>query len=204
MLAELDALVLDEGTRWFQPSNLEITDIAVGNRAHNVIPDRAEARVSIRFNDRHTGAALAERIGAIAARHGGRAEAVVSGEAFLTPPGPFSALVAGAVEAETGLVPEASTTGGTSDARFLRALCPVIEFGLLNATMHKRDEAVAVADLETLARIIPADRGKAAPGRVNSSPPDLVMLNLGQHASAQGWRRAQPEVEHQPRAQGRL
>jgi succinyl-diaminopimelate desuccinylase len=78
---------------------------------------------------------------------------VISGEAFLTLPGAFSELVAAAVEAETGLVPEASTSGGTSDARFLRALCPVIEFGLSNATMHKRDEAVAIADLDVLARI---------------------------------------------------
>jgi succinyl-diaminopimelate desuccinylase len=78
---------------------------------------------------------------------------VVSGEAFLTPPGAFSALIAEAVQAETGLTPDASTSGGTSDARFLKDLCPVIEFGLCNATMHKRDEAVAIADLEVLARI---------------------------------------------------
>ncbi|MFM2302148.1 MAG: hypothetical protein RLZZ84_1884 [Pseudomonadota bacterium] len=153
MLAELDALNLDAGTDWFQPSNLEITDIAVGNPATNVIPSRASARISIRFNDTHTGQGLADRVSAIAQRHGGTARPVISGEAFLTPPGAFSALVATAVAAETGLSPEASTTGGTSDARFLKALCPVIEFGLCNATMHKRDEAVAVADLETLARI---------------------------------------------------
>ncbi len=153
MLAELDALELDAGTDWFQPSNLEITDISVGNPATNVIPSRASARLSIRFNDCHTGAGLAERVSAIAARHGGSARPVISGEAFLTPPGAFSALVAAAVEAETGQSPEASTTGGTSDARFLKSLCPVIEFGLCNATMHKRDEAVAIPDLEALARI---------------------------------------------------
>lgn len=153
MLAELDALELDSGTDWFQPSNLEITDLAVGNPATNVIPPRASARVSIRFNDRHSGQGLADRVAQVAARHGGTARAVISGEAFVTLPGAFSDLVARAVEAETGLVPEASTTGGTSDARFLRALCPVIEFGLCNATMHKRDEAVALPDLETLARI---------------------------------------------------
>jgi len=153
MLAELDALELDSGTDWFQPSNLEITDLAVGNPATNVIPPRASARVSIRFNDRHSGQGLADRVAEVAARHGGTARAVISGEAFVTLPGAFSDLVARAVEAETGLVPEASTTGGTSDARFLRALCPVIEFGLCNATMHKRDEAVALPDLETLARI---------------------------------------------------
>ncbi len=153
MLAELDALELDAGTDWFQPSNLEITDIAVGNPATNVIPSRATARISIRFNDLHTGQELAARVTVIAEKHGGSARPVISGEAFLTPPGAFSALVAAAAEAETGIVPEASTTGGTSDARFLKALCPVIEFGLVNATMHKRDEAVALADLETLARI---------------------------------------------------
>ena len=153
MLAELDALELDGGTDWFQPSNLEITDIAIGNPATNVIPPHATARISIRFNDRHTGQGLADRVAEIAARHGGTARAVISGEAFITLPGDFSAMVARAVEAETGLVPEASTTGGTSDARFLRAVCPVIEFGLCNATMHKRDEAVAVDDLTVLAQI---------------------------------------------------
>jgi succinyl-diaminopimelate desuccinylase len=153
MLAELNALVLDEGTDWFQPSNLEITDITVGNPATNVIPARATARLSIRFNDTHTGQSLADMVSAIAEKHGGTARPVISGEAFLTPPGAFSAMIAEAVKAETGLTPEASTTGGTSDARFLKNLCPVIEFGLCNATMHKRDEAVAMADLEALARI---------------------------------------------------
>ncbi|MBO6767549.1 MAG: succinyl-diaminopimelate desuccinylase [Erythrobacter sp.] len=153
MLAELDALVLDEGTDWFQPSNLEITDLEVGNMAHNVIPAKAEARISIRFNDRHSGASLSEKVGAIAEKHGGIAKPIISGEPFLTPPGEFSDIIAAAVKAETGIDPEPSTSGGTSDARFLRAMCPVIEFGLCNATMHKRDEAVAVADLSTLSRI---------------------------------------------------
>lgn len=153
MLAELDALVLDNGTEWFQPSNLEITDLEVGNPAHNVIPAKASARISIRFNALHGGAQLTEMVSVIAARHGGTARAIVSGEAFLTPPGAFSELLSDAIEAETGIAPELSTTGGTSDARFLKDLCPVIEFGLLNATMHKCDEAVAVDDLEVLARI---------------------------------------------------
>ncbi|WP_241233574.1 succinyl-diaminopimelate desuccinylase [Altericroceibacterium xinjiangense] len=153
MLTELEGLKLDDGTEWFQPSNLEITDIAVGNPATNVIPAKGTARISIRFNDCHSGAELARRIADVATRHGGRARPVISGEPFLTPPGAFSAMVARAVEAETGLDPEPSTTGGTSDARFLKDLCPVIEFGLLNATMHKRDEAVALEDLETLTRI---------------------------------------------------
>ena len=153
MLAELDALVLDDGTDWFQASNLEITDIAIGNPATNVIPPKATARISIRFNDLHTGASLSARVTEIAERHGGTARPVISGEAFLTPPGAFSEMVGAAVEAETGIAPEASTSGGTSDARFLKNLCPVIEFGLNNATMHKRDEAVAIDDLPVLARI---------------------------------------------------
>lgn len=153
MLAELKAMPLDDGTEWFQPSNLEVTDLTVGNPAHNVIPAKASARISIRFNDLHTGAGLGERVSAIAARHGGAARPVISGEAFLTPPGTFSTMLAAAIRAETGVEPELSTSGGTSDARFLKDLCPVIEFGLCNATMHKRDEAVALADLEALARI---------------------------------------------------
>jgi succinyl-diaminopimelate desuccinylase len=153
ILTELDALTLDTGTKWFQPSNLEITDIMVGNKAHNVIPAKGEARISIRFNDLHTGHSLSERVMAIAEKHGGRARPVISGEPFLTEPGAFSKLVGAAVEAETGIAPELSTTGGTSDARFLRAVCPVIEFGLCNATMHKRDEAAAIPDLSVLARI---------------------------------------------------
>ena len=153
MLAELDAMELDSGTEWFQASNLEITDLAIGNPATNVIPPKASARISIRFNALHTGQELADRVSTIAARHGGTARPVISGEAFITLPGDFSAMIADAVKAEIGIEPEASTTGGTSDARFLKNLCPVIEFGLCNATMHKRDEAVAIADLEALARI---------------------------------------------------
>lgn len=153
LLAELDALVLDEGSDWFQPSNLEVTDLEVGNRATNVIPAEARARLSIRYNDHHTGQALVDRVTDIAAKHRTEVRATLHGEAFITLPGAQSALVAAAVEAETGLSPELSTTGGTSDARFLRALCPVIEFGLTNATMHKTDEAVAVEDLEVLTRI---------------------------------------------------
>jgi succinyl-diaminopimelate desuccinylase len=153
LLAELDALHLDDGTEWFQPSNLEITEITAPNPATNVIPPHAAARLSIRFNALHTGAELVERITAIAARHGATARAAISGEAFLTSPGPFSGVVMEAIAAETGTAPELSTTGGTSDARFLKDLCPVLEFGLCNATMHKRDEAVALADLEGLARI---------------------------------------------------
>ena len=124
ILVELDALVLDQGTDWFQPSNLEITDLEVGNPAHNVIPATAKARISIRFNDQHSGASLSEQVTEIAEKHGGNARPIISGEPFLTPPGEFSQIIAAAVEVETSVSPEASTTGGTSDARFLRAVCP--------------------------------------------------------------------------------
>ena len=155
MLAEVQGIVLDTGTAWFQPSNIEVTDITVGNPATNIIPARASARISIRFNDEHTGAALVEQIAALVARHDAAAtvSARVSGDAFLTPPGAFSTLVSDAIEHVAGLRPELSTTGGTSDARFLSALCPTVEFGLCNATMHKLDEAVALDDLAALTAI---------------------------------------------------
>jgi succinyl-diaminopimelate desuccinylase len=153
ILSEIESITLDNGTDWFQPSNIEITDITVGNPATNVIPAKAQARLSIRFNDLHSGDALVERIRTLVEGGGGKLEAMVSGEAFLTPPGELSATIADCVEAVTGLRPEASTTGGTSDARFLSQICPVVEFGLCNATMHKLDEAVTIADLDTLAEI---------------------------------------------------
>lgn len=155
MLAEIEGLTLDTGNAWFQPSNIEITDLHVGNPATNVIPGAAQARLSIRFNDEQSGEALVERITAIARAHAPAAQVTgrISGEAFLTQPGPFSAMIADAIRAETGIEPELSTTGGTSDARFLSKLCPTVEFGLLNATMHKVDEAVAVEDIYALTRI---------------------------------------------------
>jgi succinyl-diaminopimelate desuccinylase len=153
ILTAIDAIELDAGTDWFQPSNIEITDITVGNPATNVIPAQATARLSIRFNDRHSGAGLVERITALVAAEGGTLDAKISGEAFLTAPGAFSALISNAIQSVTGIAPEMSTTGGTSDARFLSKLCPVVEFGLTNATMHKLDEAVAVQDLEQLTAI---------------------------------------------------
>jgi succinyl-diaminopimelate desuccinylase len=153
IMSAIEAISLDEGTDWFQPSNIEFTDIMVGNPATNVIPRQATARLSIRFNDLHRGEQLVKRIREIVEGEGGELEAKISGEAFLTEPGAFSEMVSEAIHAETGLTPELSTSGGTSDARFLVALCPVIEFGLVNATMHKLDEAVAVHDLEELSRI---------------------------------------------------
>jgi len=154
-LAALADMALDAGNAWFQPSNLEITDIAVGNPAHNVIPARAEARLNIRFNDEQRGAALIARVTEIVRSHAPDAIVTgkVSGEAFLTAPGTWTDIVAAAIEARTGIVPELSTSGGTSDARFLSRLCPTLEFGLINATMHQVDEAVAIADLEELTAI---------------------------------------------------
>ncbi|EQB13099.1 succinyl-diaminopimelate desuccinylase [Sphingobium lactosutens] len=153
ILTAVEAEILDEGTEWFQPSNIEITDIEVGNPAHNVIPGKATARISIRFNDRHSGASLIDRITALAAPEGGTVEARISGESFLTAPGILSDIVGASIRDVTGVEAELSTTGGTSDARFLSRLCPVVEFGLNNATMHKLDEAVAVQDLRDLQRI---------------------------------------------------
>lgn len=153
ILAEIEGITLDEGTDWFQPSNIEITDLSVGNKATNVIPAKADARLSIRFNDLQSGEVLVDRMRALVERGGGSLTAMISGEAFLTPPGELSAAIADAVEAVTGIKPEHSTTGGTSDARFLTKICPVVEFGLCNATMHKLDEAVAIADLDALTEI---------------------------------------------------
>jgi succinyl-diaminopimelate desuccinylase len=154
----LSALTLDAGTDWFQPSNLEVTDIAVGNTATNIIPGSAKARLNIRFNDLHNGEALVARVRSIVAEEAPRASlrATISGEAFLTPPGDFSTLISEAIAEVTGITPELSTSGGTSDARFLSKLAPTVEFGLLNATMHKLDEAVAVDDLHTLTDIYAA------------------------------------------------
>ncbi len=155
MLARIGGIRLDDGTDWFQPSNIEITDIDVGNHATNVIPSVAKARLSIRFNDLHSGEALAAMIRATVHDIEPRAEveAKISGEAFLTPPGDFSAMIAGAIKDVTGIEPELSTSGGTSDARYLTRIVPVVEFGLVNATMHKLDEAVAIADLDQLSEI---------------------------------------------------
>jgi succinyl-diaminopimelate desuccinylase len=154
-LAEIDAVVLDSGNDWFQASNIEVTDIFTGNPATNVIPGNARARLSVRFNDEQNGLDLIARIEAIVHRHAPAAQVkgTVYGEAFLTQPGALSALVAGAIEARLGVSPELSTSGGTSDARYLVKLCPVVEFGLINATMHKLDEAVALADLLALADV---------------------------------------------------
>ena len=156
LLAALQARRLDEGYAEFQPSNLEITTVDVGNPTTNLIPARATARVNVRFNPNHTGSGLRAWFEEEAAKAGrdfrGRVTVTcaISGESFLTERGPFTDLVSRAVTETTGQTPDLSTTGGTSDARFIRKLCPVVEFGLVGATMHGIDERVPVEDLRRL------------------------------------------------------
>ena len=159
LLARLQNHVLDEGYTGFQPSNLEVTTVDVGNAATNVIPAQAKARLNIRFNPAHKGAELAAWIEAEAAKsRDGFAgtitvEPVISGEAFLTEPGAFTDLVAAAVQDVAGAAPELSTTGGTSDARFIRAMCPVLELGLVGQTMHQIDERAPVQEIHDLQKV---------------------------------------------------
>ena len=151
----LSALHLDDGTEAFPPSNLEFTAISTPTDASNVIPASATAQLNIRFNNLHRGADLVRLVEETAARAapGATVRARISGEAFLTPPGALYDLVVSAIEEETGLKPDLSTSGGTSDGRFLIQLCPVVDFGLPNATMHKVGESAAVEDIKALSRI---------------------------------------------------
>ena len=154
----LDAIAseqLDQGSEHFQQSNLQLTTIDVGNPAANVIPAQASAGFNIRFNDFHTSESLTRWLHEKCSAVGGQYELSVrvSGEAFLTAPGDFSALLARAVRDVTGLDPELSTSGGTSDARFIKDHCQVAEFGLVGRTMHKIDEQIAVSDIRDLVRI---------------------------------------------------
>jgi succinyl-diaminopimelate desuccinylase len=155
MLAALTARPLDGGTEHFQPSNLEVTTVDVGNPADNVIPAEARAVFNIRFNTLHSADSLMAWIRETCAGVGADHELAfkASGDCFLTEPGDFTRLVSAAVEAATGRIPELSTSGGTSDARFIKDYCPVVEFGLVGETMHKVDERVAVADIERLTGI---------------------------------------------------
>ncbi len=162
LLAALDGLHLDGGNDHFQRSNLEITEITIDNPAHNVIPAEASGRFNIRFNSEWTSAELdrllRKTLDTVAAGTGASytLDIRVSGESFLTPPGRLSEVMANAVRQVTGHEPELSTTGGTSDARFIKDMCPVAEFGLISQTMHKVDEQVSVADLKVLTDIYTA------------------------------------------------
>ncbi len=155
LLATLKAITFDSGSAAFQPSNLELTTIDTGNSASNVIPARATARFNVRFNDLHSGASIESTIrDALEATGIGHDLVVrISGESFLTVPGPLSELVATAVAAETGRHPELSTAGGTSDARFIAPYAPVVECGAVNATIHQVDEHAAIADIHALTAI---------------------------------------------------
>ena len=155
VIAALDSLHLDDGSEQFPPSNLEFTAISTPTNASNVIPGSATAQLNIRFNNLQRGADLVRLVEEIAQREapGAKVTARISGEAFLTPPGQLYDVIVEAIEEETGLAPELSTSGGTSDGRFLIQLCPVVDFGLPNATMHKVGECAAVEDIRALSRI---------------------------------------------------
>ena len=160
LVADLAATELDTGTERFSPSTLAITSIDTGNPASNVIPGAAEAVLNIRFNDTHTGSSLTawleSRIAEAAETSGltfSIENAMANAEAFICEPGPFVGFLQEAVRSETGLEPELSTSGGTSDARFIKDLCPTAEIGLVGRTMHAADERVPVRDIETLANI---------------------------------------------------
>jgi succinyl-diaminopimelate desuccinylase len=155
VIAELEALHLDDGTEAFQPSNLEFTALTTPTSATNIIPGAATAQLNIRFNNLHRGEQLVELVRRTAdqAVPGAAVEAKISGEAFLSPAGPLFDILTAAIREETGVEPELSTAGGTSDGRFLIRMAPVIDFGLTNATMHKLDEAAAVEDIFALKRI---------------------------------------------------
>lgn len=159
LMDRLDTHVLDEGSEHFDASTLAITTVDTGNPATNVIPALCRGTVNIRFNDLHSGQSLSDWLAAEAAKVQAETgveialKVVVSGDSFLTPPGSFSDLIADAVEAETGLRPAPSTSGGTSDARFVKNHCPVVEFGLVGKTMHAVDERVEVAQIVALKAI---------------------------------------------------
>jgi succinyl-diaminopimelate desuccinylase len=158
LIRVLDALTsapVDAGTDWFEASTLQVTSIDVGNDATNVIPASARAALNIRFNDRHSGASLTAWVRATLARYAERfdLDSSISGESFVTKPGPLVDILRNAISAATGVEPKLDTGGGTSDARFIANYCPVAEFGLVGATMHQSDERVPVGELRDLARI---------------------------------------------------
>ena len=159
LVDRLASTPLDAGTEHFDASTLAVVTVDTGNPATNVIPASCRATVNVRFNDLHSGASVTEWLRAQAAEVDAElgtmttVEVKVSGESFLTPPGALSDLVAAAVQAETGVMPELSTSGGTSDARFVKDHCPVVEFGLVGQSMHQVDERVEVAQIRQLKAI---------------------------------------------------
>lgn len=159
LMSALEAVPLDNGTEHFDQSTLAITTIDVGNPATNVIPETCHATVNIRFNDEHSGQSLTNWLKShvdVVANNTNtqiRMNVKISGESFITPPGELSDLISKSVEAELGVKPELSTTGGTSDARFIKNVCPVTEFGLVGKTMHAVDERVEIEHIRQLKRI---------------------------------------------------
>ena len=167
-VAALTAAPLDAGSEWFEPSSLQLTSVDVGNPATNVIPATARASLNIRFNDRHTGASLTAWLRATIAQHAERfdLDVSISGESFLTEPGPVVTTLKNAIARASGVEPKLDTGGGTSDARFIALFCPVAEFGLIGATMHQIDERVPVDELRALADIY-----EAVLGDILAAPP---------------------------------
>jgi len=158
-LKAVDDHVFDTGNAHFQPTNLEITTIDIGNSTSNLIPAKAEARLNIRFNDEHTGADLSTFLEGLCCEHTdgtGTLGISISGDSFLSPPGQLSTIVSDAILNVTGVQAKLSTTGGTSDARFIKNHCPVVEFGMINETAHKVDENACVDDMTALADIYEA------------------------------------------------
>ena len=157
-MAAVMAEPLDAGSAHFDPSNLEFTSVDVGNRTVNVIPGEARARFNIRFNDHHSYTSLKALVEARAAAAAKGAHFRIEWEpsnadSFVTKPGPFVDLVSAAIKEVTEKEPKLSTTGGPSDARFIKNYCPVLEFGLVGRTMHQIDECTPVADLRTLTAV---------------------------------------------------
>ena len=159
LMTALEETALDDGTEHFDQSTLAITTIDVGNTATNVIPEKCRATVNIRFNDAHSGQSLIDwlqnHLDAVSEKTKTHIQmnVKISGESFITPPGELSDLISQAVQEELGVTPELSTTGGTSDARFVKNLCPVTEFGLVGKTMHAVDERVEIAQIHQLKSI---------------------------------------------------
>lgn len=159
LMDRLSSHVLDRGTDHFDPSNFAVTSIDTGNTATNLIPGETTVMANIRFNDAHTSDELTAWMRAEADKIEAETDVTVemtvsvSGESFVTPPGPLSTMISDAVTAETGITPEMSTSGGTSDARFVKNHCPVVEFGLVGKTMHEVDERVEVAQIPVLKSI---------------------------------------------------
>lgn len=155
VLHRLTTTPIDAGTEHFEPSSLQVTTIDIGNPASNVVPGRARAVLNIRYNDSQSPASLKALVEAAIAAAGGHVEAGYSegAAAFLSEPGPLARRLSESIAAVTGIDPKLSTSGGTSDARFVQAYCPVIEFGLVGATIHQVDERVPLADLEQLTMI---------------------------------------------------